>query len=137
MPLRSRFFTTGNVCRSATPLTLVRTQWNPGERRNVNAAVTHPTSAHGWIFSSTWSSEAQRERRCYPPLIQFRRPLLHRADPCYHLCGDDTGTASSHAAISCGTLDDMKLEQKLTLLTGTRTFCTRRNPLLFILTSVP
>ena len=86
MPLRSRFFTTGNVRRSATPLTLVRTQWNPGERRNVNAAVTHPTSARGWIFSSTWSSEAQRERRCYPPLIQFRRQLLHSADPCYHLC---------------------------------------------------
>ena len=85
MPLRSRFFTTGNVRRSATPLTLVRTQWNPGERRNVNAAVTHPTSARGWIFSSTWSSEAQRERRCYPLLIQFLCPLLHRADPCYHL----------------------------------------------------
>ncbi len=39
-------------------------------------------------------------------MIQFRRPLLHSSDPCYHLCGDETGTASSRAAISCGTLDD-------------------------------
>ena len=27
------------------------------------------------------------------------------------VCGDEAGTASSRAAISCGTLDDMKLEQ--------------------------
>jgi len=26
-----------------------------------------------------------REHRCYPVVIQFRRPLLHRADPSYQL----------------------------------------------------
>ena len=81
-----------------------------------------------WFFNKQDFDDCAETRPCYPPLIQFRRPLLHRADPCYHLCGDETGTASSRVAISCGTLDDMKLEQKLSLFTGTRTFCTRISP---------
>jgi hypothetical protein len=38
----TRVLTTCCVRRSATPLTLVRAQWNSGERHDVNAAATHP-----------------------------------------------------------------------------------------------
>jgi hypothetical protein len=52
------------------------------------------------------------------------------------VCGDETGTASPRAAISCGTLDDMKLEQT-SFINGNKKPFVPENPLLFILTSVP
>jgi len=79
--LRSRVFASGRFRRAARPLTLLQAQWNPREKRNVNAAATHPHSVH-WILPSTWM--AQREHHSYPRSVSAVRcsTTLTRATNC-------------------------------------------------------